>query len=78
MSESAGKVGEAENVAEVQVWGTFRGNEWSNKGEKVNVKEVEDRVGVWGFEVKALGAKEYFVERVGCELSHSRMKRNEI
>ncbi|KAI9052745.1 hypothetical protein LZ554_003018 [Drepanopeziza brunnea f. sp. 'monogermtubi'] len=58
-----GAVGEVKD--EVQVWGTFRGNEWNNKGEKVEVKGVEDRVGVWGFEAKVLGRKEYLVERVG-------------
>ncbi|KAI6708968.1 hypothetical protein PZA11_003145 [Diplocarpon coronariae] len=51
--------------AAVQVWGTFRGNEWDNKGEKVDIREVEGRVGVWGFEVRAAGKKEYFIERVG-------------
>ncbi|PBP17470.1 putative UPF0480 protein [Diplocarpon rosae] len=51
--------------AEVQVWGTFRGNEWDNKGEKVETREVEGRVGVWEFEVRAAGKKEYFVERIG-------------
>merc|ERR1712225_154866 len=63
---SEGKVvGAADSQAEVQVWGTFRGNEWSNKGEVKEVKEVEDRVGVWGFDVKCMGKKEYFIERTG-------------
>ncbi|KAF8848896.1 hypothetical protein BDZ45DRAFT_680916 [Acephala macrosclerotiorum] len=57
--------GGVEDVAEVMVWGTFRGNEWSNKGEAVGVEEVEGKVGVWGFEVKARGAKEYYIERAG-------------
>lgn len=60
--------GEGGEAQEVQVWGTWRGNEWSNKGEKVEVQEVEGRVGVWGFSVKATSAKEYFVERAGCKL----------
>lgn len=56
-------------VSEVEVFGTFRGNEWGNKGEVIPVTEVEGDAGVWAFEVKALGIKEYFVERSGCELS---------
>lgn len=52
---------------EVLVFGTFRGNEWSNKGEAVLVKEVARKVGVWGFEVKVLGSKEYLVQKTGCE-----------
>ena len=62
-------MGAADSQAEVQVWGTFRGNEWSNKGEVKEVKEVEDRVGVWGFDVKCMGKKEYFIERTGCKWS---------
>ncbi|CZR54062.1 uncharacterized protein PAC_03945 [Phialocephala subalpina] len=54
-----------EDVSEVMVWGTFRGNEWANKGEAVTVKEVEGKVGVWGFEVKPKGGKEYYIERAG-------------
>lgn len=64
MKEGGGGV---EDVAEVMVWGTFRGNEWANKGEAVAVKEVEGKVGIWGFEVKARGPKEYYIERAGCE-----------
>jgi hypothetical protein len=56
-----------EDVAEVLVWGTFRGNEWGNKGEVVAVKEVKGKVGVWGFEDPARGVKEYYIERAGCE-----------
>jgi hypothetical protein len=52
---------------EVQVWGTFRGHEWANKGEVMPVKEVDGKVGVWGFEVRAQGPKEYFIERAGCK-----------
>ncbi|KAG4435085.1 hypothetical protein IFR05_009444 [Cadophora sp. M221] len=64
--KASGKVvDDADTGAEVQVWGTFRGNEWSNKGEVKEVKEVEDRVGVWGFEVKCAAKKEYLVERTG-------------
>lgn len=56
-------VGDAKG-AEVGVWGTFRGNEWDNKGEVVGVASDE---GVFWFEVKALGPKEYLLERQGCE-----------
>lgn len=67
-------VREAENDdEEVLVWGTFRGNEWENKGPVVGVRKLgsEEEGGeeerVWGFEVKALGGKEYFVQRAGCK-----------
>jgi hypothetical protein len=59
----------SEGVAEVQVWGTFRGNEWSNKGEVVQVQQVEGKVGAWEFDVKVQGGKDYFIERAGCESS---------
>jgi hypothetical protein len=54
--------------SEVQVFGTFRGNEWSNKGEVIPVEEIT--VGVWGFEVKASGSKEYFIQKSGCKCIH--------
>jgi ER membrane protein complex subunit 7 len=58
----------------VQVWGTFRGNEWSNKGEVVPAQRVDS--GVWTFDVKVQGGKDYFIEKAGCEfcflLSRSR------
>jgi hypothetical protein len=49
---------------EVQVWGTFRGNEWSNKGEVVQAQRVH---GIWTFDVKVQGGKDYFIERQGCK-----------
>jgi hypothetical protein len=49
---------------EVSVWGTFRGNEWANKGEVVEVSKSQ---GIWWFEVQALGVKEYLQPRPGCE-----------
>ncbi|KAG0647865.1 ER membrane complex subunit 7, partial [Hyphodiscus hymeniophilus] len=55
--------GAVENVATVEVWGTFRGNEWGNKGEAVPV--VMHEGGVWVFEGNAAGVKEYFMERGG-------------
>jgi hypothetical protein len=67
---------EANHIPEVQAWGTFRGNEWDNKGEIIPVKEVgEGKVGgdkVYGFEVKVVGPKGYFLERSGCEYSSMR------
>ncbi|CZS88910.1 hypothetical protein WAI453_010519 [Rhynchosporium graminicola] len=66
VTESSGKkVVDGVDEKEVQVWDTFRGNEWGNKGEVKEVKEVEDRVGVWGFEVTCVGKKEYLIERSG-------------
>jgi hypothetical protein len=61
--------GQVRDVANVEVWGTFRGNEWGNKGEVVAVRDVDgDGEGkVWGFEVRVAGGKEYFLERSGCE-----------
>lgn len=65
-------VREEEEQEKVEVWGTFRGNEWSNKGEKIEIGEVVDASAglekVWGFEGKVLGGKEYLLERTGCEL----------
>ncbi|KFY33899.1 hypothetical protein V494_07229, partial [Pseudogymnoascus sp. VKM F-4513 (FW-928)] len=56
-------IAEGEGQDAVQAWGTWRGNEWENKGEVVEV-------GVWGrdgrvVEVKAVGPKEYLIERTG-------------
>ncbi|KAF4974735.1 hypothetical protein FZEAL_8405 [Fusarium zealandicum] len=47
-----------ENV--VQAWETFRGNDWGNKGEVVPVKDGSKGR---GFEIRALGGKNYFMER---------------
>ncbi|TVY38574.1 ER membrane protein complex subunit-like protein, partial [Lachnellula occidentalis] len=46
----------------VQVWGTFRGNEWGNKGEEYVVRKVG---GVWVWDVRVIAEKEYFYERSG-------------
>lgn len=59
----AGAAGEG-----VEAWGTFRGNEWGNKGEAAMVEREKE---VWIFAVRALGGKEYLVQRVGCRCSHS-------
>ena len=58
-------IAEGEGAEVVKAWGTWRGNEWENKGEAVEV-------GVWGregrvVEVKAVGPKEFLIERSGCE-----------
>ena len=50
----------------VEAWGTFRGNEWGNKGEAAVVEREKE---IWRFTVKAIGGKEYLVERVGCTCS---------
>ena len=60
------------NAESVEVWGTFRGNEWANKGEVVSVTDVgANGAVVWGFEVKATGTQEYFMARSGCEFPYS-------
>ena len=50
----------------IEVWRTYRGNEWSNKGEKIggsaNGKEEDVRI-----EVKTQGEKGYYEGRGGCE-----------
>ena len=55
--------GDGEKGKKVQVWGTFRGNEWANKGEEVGVRNVG---GIWVWEVKVGAEREYFFERAGC------------
>lgn len=42
----------------VQAWQHFRGHEWDNKGELMGAEAIE---------VKVLGAKEFYIERSGCE-----------
>ncbi|KAM0224696.1 hypothetical protein ACHAQD_002277 [Fusarium lateritium] len=44
----------------VRAWETFRGNDWNNKGEVVSVKEGSKGR---GFEVRAIGGKNYFMDR---------------
>jgi ER membrane protein complex subunit 7 len=49
---------------DVRAWETYRGNEWANKGEEVQVKsEGETR----GIAVKGAGSKIFFVERPACK-----------
>lgn len=44
----------------VEAWETYRGNDWSNQGEAVVVREGSAGL---GFELRALGGKNYFQER---------------
>ncbi|KAF5570706.1 er membrane complex subunit [Fusarium phyllophilum] len=44
----------------VRAWETYRGNDWGNKGEVVQVKEGSKGR---GFELRAIGGKNYFMER---------------
>ncbi|KAF4415087.1 er membrane complex subunit [Fusarium acutatum] len=44
----------------VRAWETYRGNDWGNKGEAVQVKEGSKGR---GFELRAIGGKNYFMER---------------
>jgi len=43
---------------EVEVWQTFRGHEWDNKGEKAIERPVQ---------LKVLAGKDYYEERSGCK-----------
>ncbi|KAI9901642.1 hypothetical protein N3K66_003459 [Trichothecium roseum] len=43
-----------------EAWETYRGNEWDNKGERLEVKEGSAGLGV---EIKASGRKNYYSER---------------
>lgn len=56
----------------VEAWGTWRGNEWDNKGEQeaVTIFTPEAGEGEWiySFEAKAAGEKQYYQERQGCKL----------
>ena len=51
-------------AGEVSVWETYRGNDWGNKGEALEVREGSYGKGV---ELRSLGAKNYFIERPRCE-----------
>ena len=45
----------------IKAWETFRGNDWDNKGEALQLTSR-------GFEARCLGHKNYFTERQKCEL----------
>ena len=48
----------------MDVWFTFRGNEWDNKGEKIGGREQEgERV----VDVRVMGEKGFYEKRGGCE-----------
>jgi hypothetical protein len=53
-------------TGEVSGWETFRGNDWGNKGEALEVKEVGAGKAV---ELRALGVKNYFMERPKCKFT---------
>lgn len=55
----------------VQVWQTFRGNEWDNKGEMRGVGR-----GRVVAEVRAVAGKEYYQERSGCKCERLIGRRN--
>lgn len=48
----------------VEAWETYRGNDWANKGEALAVREGSAGV---GFELRAMGGKNYFAERPKCK-----------
>lgn len=52
---------------EVEAWRTFRGNEWGNKGEKMVVSREGEGECVRVEGLRALGGKEYFIQRQGCK-----------
>lgn len=54
---------DVDEAGQVEAWGTFRGNEWDNKGETVIVKDLG---GFKSLDVKVLGEKSFYVERSGC------------
>ena len=48
----------------IEVWQTFRGNEWDNRGERLG-----GGVGEVVVDVRVVGRKEYYEVKGGCELS---------
>ena len=50
----------------VEVWQTFRGHEWGNKGEKLGDGNGGVRV-----KVQVLGERRFYEERKGCECARS-------
>ena len=55
---------EGRGAVVVEAWETYRGNEWDNKGERLEVKEGSAGLGV---EIKASGRKNYYSERAKCK-----------
>ena len=54
--------GDGGHAARVEVWQTFRGNEWDNKGEKLG--EGADGVRV---DVSVIAERRFYEERKGCK-----------
>ena len=54
---------DVDSAGNVQLWETYRGNDWANKGEVIRGVDGE---GV--YEVRVLGSKGYFIERAKCEI----------
>jgi ER membrane protein complex subunit 7 len=55
-------VSDLETGQKIQVWQTFRGNEWDNVGEKRADAANEVLV-----DVRVSGAKDYYLQRGGCK-----------
>jgi hypothetical protein len=51
-----------EGVEEVKAWTTWRGNEWSNKGEIRGQGEGSAKI-----ELRAVGTKDYYQQRASCK-----------
>lgn len=49
---------------DVEVWETFRGNDWANRGERLALRDGSAGRGV---DAKPLGGKQYFTERQKCK-----------
>jgi Protein of unknown function (DUF2012) len=47
----------------LSAWETYRGNDWHNKGEAIQLVEYD---GFTAFPLRVLGAKNYFAERTKC------------
>lgn len=63
-SEQAGADGVAATEEKVEVWQTFRGNEWDNKGAKLGEGKGDVVVSL-----APNGKKDYYQKREGCEYS---------
>ncbi|KXJ96971.1 hypothetical protein Micbo1qcDRAFT_155707 [Microdochium bolleyi] len=62
-------VGPFEDALKVQVWETYRGNDWENKGEEIPARKVGAgslRGGV--YEARLVGRKVYFQERASFSI----------
>jgi hypothetical protein len=54
----------------VEAWGTYRGNEWTNKGEIIEIAEGDRGEEI--LQIKAAAVKNYLQERAGCKFPHAR------